>query len=81
MLVIVKLTTLAAAGVSFQLPLTGITLPFAALGHVLGMRMHQKILAGGRQSLQRVIGAGLCLVSALGIWNVVPSVLTWLKVP
>ena len=73
-LVIVKLATLAVAGVNFQISLAVITLPFAAIGHVLGMRMHQKILSGGRRSVHRVIGAGLCAVSVIGIWTVAPVV-------
>ncbi len=77
-LVLVKLSTFALAGISFQWPLALATLPFAATGHVLGLKMHKRILAGGRRSVHRAIGAGLCVVSVVGIWSAVPAVLVWI---
>lgn len=76
-LVVVKLTTFAAAGVNFQWALALLTLPFATLGHVLGGRVHEKMLSGGRRSVHRVIGAGLCAVSVIGIWGAIPRVIAW----
>lgn len=77
-LVIIKLTTFAAAGVDFQWMLALLTLPFATLGHVLGGRVHEVILAGGRRVVHQWIGAGLCLVSAIGIANALPRVMSWM---
>ena len=74
-LVLVKLATFVAADVDLQWRLALATLPFVTIGHVLGLRLHERILAGGRSSVHRVIGVALTAVSVIGIWAVAPAVM------
>ena len=67
-LVVAKLGTFLVAGVDLQWALFVCTLPFAALGHMLGLRLHERLLAGGATRFQRVVGGGLVAVSALGLF-------------
>ncbi len=73
-LVLVKLATFVAADVDLQWQLALVTLPLSALGHMWGLRLHSRILAGGQGSVHRVIGAALCSVSLIGIWSIAPTV-------
>ncbi len=67
-LVVIKMSTFAVLGVDLHL-LTALTLlPVAAIGHVIGLRVHEAILRNDQQ-FKRWIGAGLVLVSGLGLWN------------
>lgn len=66
-LVLVKLATFVVAGVDLQLALFAVTLPLAALGHVLGLRAHRRLLSGDGRLFHRVIGAGLIAVSVFGL--------------
>lgn len=66
-LVVVKLATFVAADVDLQWPLFALTLPFVTLGHVLGLRLHARLLAGGATGFRRWIGAGLAAISVVGL--------------
>ena len=56
----------AAFGVDLQL-LTAVALvPIAAVGHVLGLRVHDAIL-NNQRTFQRWIGAGLMVVCVVGL--------------
>ena len=66
-LVLAKLGTFVAAGVDMQWALFGATLPLATLGHVLGLRLHAHLIAGGATGFRRWIGAGLAAVSLVGL--------------
>jgi uncharacterized membrane protein YfcA len=67
-LVAIKMTTFAVVGVDLHL-LTALTLlPVAAIGHVAGLKAHDAILRND-QRFKRVMGAGLMVVSILGLWN------------
>jgi len=77
-LVLVKLSTFRLAGVPFQWGLFVATLPLVAIGHVLGLRVHERLLRGDGHGFRRWVGAGLMLVAALGLWVVVPRVIAWL---
>lgn len=70
LLVIVKIGTFVAAGVDLQWQLFVLTLPFATLGHLLGLRLHARLVAGGATRFRRVVGAGLAAVSLVGLLTV-----------
>ena len=68
-LVIFKLGTFYAAGVNQQWQLLFMTLPFVALGHYLGLRIHAMLVRGDKRRFNQVIGTGLSLVSIVGLWS------------
>ncbi|MBU1190330.1 MAG: TSUP family transporter [Gammaproteobacteria bacterium] len=65
-LVAIKMSTFAAVGVDLHLLTALALLPVAAIGHVLGLKAHDAILRND-QYFKRWIGAGLILVSSLGL--------------
>lgn len=69
-LVSIKMSTFIALGVDLQLATAIALLPAAAVGHVLGLRAHDAILRNDER-FRRVIGAGLVVISGLGLWNLV----------
>jgi len=68
-LVVFKLSAFVATGVNLQWPLTLYTFPLVALGHWLGLQVHRRLLAGNQKYFHRGIGAGLVVVSILGLWS------------
>ncbi len=67
-LVAIKMSTFAVLGIDLHL-LTALTLlPVAAIGHVIGLRVHDAILRND-QKFKRWIGTGLMVVSSLGLWK------------
>ena len=68
-LVSIKMATFTAFGVDLHLDIALLLLPIAAIGHVIGIRMHDMILENDHQ-FKRIIGATLLLVCALGLWKV-----------
>ncbi|MDH5785189.1 MAG: TSUP family transporter [Chromatiales bacterium] len=67
-LVTIKMAAFAALGVDLQTFNALLLLPVAAIGHVVGLRTHDAILKNDR-IFKRWIGAGLMVVSLLGLWN------------
>lgn len=68
-LVVLKLGTFVAAEVNLQWRLALLSFPLAALGHFLGLKVHQRIAGGDRKAFERFIGGGLIAVSLLGLFN------------
>jgi hypothetical protein len=68
-LVAIKMGTFVALRVDLHLSTALLLLPVAAIGHVLGLRAHEAILRNDAL-FKRWVGAGLMVVSALGLWNV-----------
>lgn len=66
-LVVLKLTAFSVAGVPLHVDLALLLLPLAAIGHIIGLKVHDHLLKTGEQHFRRVIGLGLLLVSLLGI--------------
>ena len=66
-MVALKLAAFVATGTDLQLMAALWLLPFAGIGHWLGLRFHRRILASGQTSFMRLVGAGLLSVSAAGI--------------
>lgn len=67
-LVVIKMATFAAFGVDLQWLTALALLPVAAIGHIIGLKAHEAILRND-QLFKRWIGAGLVVVSGLGLWN------------
>ena len=67
-LVSIKMATFKAFSVDLQLDSALMLLPIAAIGHVLGLKSHEKIVENDPQ-FKRVIGATLLLVCTLGLWK------------
>ena len=67
-LVSIKMTTFAALNVSLQLDTALMLLPVAAIGHVIGIKAHDKIMENDRV-FKRVIGSVLVVVCLLGLWK------------
>ena len=69
-LVSIKLAAFIYAGVSLQLIHHLWLLPCAAIGHFIGLRLHERMLKAETPMFFRVMGIALLLISALGLWNV-----------
>jgi len=67
-LVSIKMTTFAALGVELNFLTAVILLPVAAIGHVAGLKTHDRILQNDIV-FKRVIGAMLVIVSGLALWK------------
>lgn len=67
-LVSIKMATFKAFSVDLQLDSALMLLPIAAIGHVLGLKMHEKIVENDPQ-FKRIIGATLLFVCSLGLWK------------
>lgn len=68
-LVAIKMSTFAVLGIDLHLLEALALLPIAAVGHMLGLKVHEAILANDGQ-FKRIIGVGLMIVSLLGLWKV-----------
>ena len=70
-LVTIKMVAFVSAGVDLQLIHHLWLLPSAAVGHLIGLRFHQKIVDGDPRFFYRVLGVTLLLVSMLGIGTLI----------
>lgn len=66
-LVVIKMIAFLYAGVDLQLMHHLWLLPAATVGHLLGLRFHQKIVDGDPLIFYRVLGVSLLSVSLMGI--------------
>ena len=66
-LVVIKMAAFLFAGVDLQLAQHLWLLPCATVGHLIGLRFHQKIVDGDPKIFYRVLGIGLLSVSLMGI--------------
>ena len=69
-LVTIKMSAFAALGVELQTLSAVALLPVATIGHVIGLRTHDALMKNDRL-FRRWIGAGLMVVSLLGLWQLV----------
>ena len=67
-LVSIKMSTFALVGVDLQWQSALLLLPVAAIGHVVGLKAHERILHND-QLFKRVLGGVLMLISLLGLWR------------
>lgn len=69
-LVTIKMSAFIYVGVDLQLIHHLWLLPAAGLGHVIGLRFHQKIISGDTQVFYRVLGVTLLVISVAGLVSV-----------
>jgi uncharacterized membrane protein YfcA len=69
-LVLIKLAALQVADVDFHWLLAALLIPLAGIGHVIGLRFHDRIVHAGDSRFRQVIGAGLAVVSVIGLLKV-----------
>lgn len=67
-LVTIKMSAFAVLGVELNVLTSLVLLPVAAVGHVIGLKMHDSILQND-VLFKRVIGGMLVVVSGLALWN------------
>ena len=67
-LVSLKMATFITLGVNLHVWMALVLLPFAALGHVLGLQTHDLIMRNDTL-FKRWIGGGLVIISSLGLWR------------
>lgn len=65
-LVSIKMSTFAVLGVELHLLTALLLLPVAAVGHIIGLRLHDMIMRND-EIFKRIIGAMLTLVSAIAL--------------
>jgi len=68
-IVSIKMTTFAVLGVDMHFLAAIALVPVAAIGHYIGLKVHDKILQND-QSFKRLIGVVLALISILGLIRV-----------
>ena len=68
-IVSIKMTTFAVLGVDMHFVAAIALVPVAAIGHYIGLKVHDKILQND-QSFKRMIGVVLALISILGLIRV-----------
>lgn len=68
LLVSIKMSAFAALGVDLQWQSALALLPVAAIGHVVGLKAHERILQND-QLFKRVMGGVLIVISLLGLWQ------------
>ena len=66
-LVVIKMSAFLYVGVDLQLKAHLWLLPAAAVGHLIGLQFHQRIVSGGPKIFYRVLGVSLLSVSMMGI--------------
>jgi uncharacterized membrane protein YfcA len=68
-LVSVKMIAFIMLDVNLNAPTSIVLIPFAAIGHVIGLKLHNVIIQND-QTFKRFVGGMLIAVSSLGLWNV-----------
>jgi hypothetical protein len=63
----IKLVALASAGIDLQITAALVLLPFAGIGHALGMRFHKRLMQRDSGDFFRLIGWVLLAASAAGL--------------
>lgn len=68
-LVTIKMAAFIYAGVDLQLIHHLWLLPCAAIGHVIGLRFHERMLTTETPVFYRLLGVTLLLISCIGLWK------------
>jgi uncharacterized membrane protein YfcA len=66
-LVSIKLLAFSLANVDLQLFNALLLLPFAGIGHVIGLKLHQRLLQSNNRNFYATIGWVLLITSLMGI--------------
>ncbi len=69
-LVMIKMSAFAALGVDLQTMSALLLIPVATIGHLIGLKTHDALLKND-QIFKRWIGAGLIVVSLIGLWKLI----------
>ena len=67
-LVVFKMSAFVYSGVDRQLLHQVWLLPCAAIGHVMGLKVHQKLLTSTGNLFMHLLGSGLLVVTLVGVW-------------
>jgi hypothetical protein len=67
-LVTIKMTTFIALSVDLHFVEALSLIPVAAIGHVVGLKTHDRITRN-EQVFKRWVGGGLIVISVFGLWN------------
>ena len=68
-LVSIKLAAFIYAGIDLQLIHHLWLLPCALVGHLIGLRVHQRMLSAETPLFFRILGCTLLIISLLGLWK------------
>ena len=71
----VKMAAFIWADVDLQLLHSLILLPFAAIGHLVGLKLHQRLLQAETAQFFRVLGVVLLVISLVGLVKVIVNIL------
>ena len=66
-LVAIKMSTFVLFDVDLQFKYAMIFLPFVGVGHLIGLRLHEKLIGGDGHQYKQVLGAVLVLICGYGI--------------
>jgi uncharacterized membrane protein YfcA len=69
-LVVIKLTTLAAFGIDLQIVTSIMLIPIAMIGHILGLRAHEYMLQNDKL-FKRVLGSVLIAICVVGLGSLI----------
>ena len=69
-LVCIKMSALAMLDVPLQWQLSLLMMPAAGIGHIIGLRAHEKLISGDDVRFRRYLGITLAVVSTAGLFNV-----------
>ncbi len=67
--VMVKMGAFSVAGVDFHFQAALLLLPVAAIGHFLGLRAHDALLASGTERVKQWIGLALIVITLTGLYR------------
>jgi len=70
-LVAIKMVAFVWAGIDLQLLHALLLLPCAGIGHVLGLKIHEKMLKAESKVFFRILGSVLLVISGIGLGRVV----------
>lgn len=68
-LVTIKMAAFVVAGVDLQLASQLWLLPCAAVGHVIGLRIHRRLVNSDTKVFMQVVGSALLVISCIGLYN------------
>ncbi|MBA5248975.1 MAG: sulfite exporter TauE/SafE family protein, partial [Gammaproteobacteria bacterium] len=68
-LVSIKMVTFVAVGVPIDWQLSLMLIPVAAIGHIIGLKLHEKIIRNDAL-FKRWVGLALLLISSFGLLKV-----------
>lgn len=66
-LVSIKMAAFYLAGVDLQWQISTLLLPIAAVGHVIGLRFHDRLVKNENRAFFRVVGWALLSISSIGV--------------